>query len=78
MTRDNKQLSFLDGEYLNPDYVVQFGLFCCICGCALSSRVKTLYCIAGKPQKRLCKRCYKVYGQTFVFEKRVVKEGCRE
>lgn len=75
MTRENMQLSFLDGENINPDYVVRFGLFCCICGCALSSRVRTLYYIAGKPQRRLCKRCYKDYGQGFFFEKKVVKGG---
>lgn len=74
MTRKtNTQLSFLDGEIINPDYVCRFGLFCCMCGSSLSSRVKTLYYIAGKPQKRLCKRCYKNYGLTFNVDKEVVK-----
>ena len=75
--KSNMQLSFLDGENLNPDYVVRFGLSCCMCGSVLSRRVRILYYIAGVPQKRLCKRCYKDYGQRFVFEKKVIKGGVK-
>lgn len=67
----NKQLSFLDGELLNPDYVVRFGLSCFVCGRALSARVKTIYYLAGTPQRRLCKVCSKKYKQTF----EIVKGG---
>lgn len=68
MTRTLSQLSFLDGENLNPDYVVRFGSSCFICGCSLSSRVRTLYYLAGRPQKRLCKSCSKNYRQSFSIE----------
>ena len=69
MARINQQLSFLDGEILNPDYVVRLGLFCAICGRALSSRVREVYYFAGSKQKRICKVCYKNYAQSFSFEK---------
>lgn len=71
MTR-NKQLSFLDGENLNPDYVVRFCPSCFMCGKALESRVHVLYYLAGRFRKFICKTCYKKYKQTFSFEKKAV------
>lgn len=61
----SRQISFLDGEQINSDCVVQFGLFCRFCGATLGSKSRVIYYLAGAPQRRICKVCYKKYKQTF-------------
>lgn len=69
-----KQISFIDDSgLLRPDCICRFEIFCAFCGGVLPSRKRTkvLYWLAGRPPRRICRDCSRLYVKSF--DERIVK-----
>lgn len=62
----------MDGENLNLDYVVRFASACYMCEKPLPRHPRVLYCLSGRPMKRLCRACYMHYKSRYMLEKKAV------